>query len=288
MGADSALSYGPPGPRHPRQCCCSVWAARPPPIMARAWPPALPRALSAWAPRVQAQRAAGPSAGRRHPLGTRTSPPGWSGGGGSHVPLPGHPGASQPLTVPSTWSRSPCPPGAHSRDSISVYGTKKRWRAEGSPGLTTPPTPLRRKRSLIFPATGCQRAAGAGGGASPRSPSPPRPHGRDLRAPGPAPSSLGRSCSEHRSPASLVSLRPAPLRPGSPAQALLQVASALCCRAGVARPGRTRHRHQPISGMKTPRLPAQVRVLSNCAAVWPCRGSLYATPRSSLTSQDVV
>lgn len=163
MGADSALSYGPPGPRHPRQCCCSVWAARPPPIMARAWPPALPRASSAWAPRVQAQRAAGPSAGRRRPLGTRTPPPGWSGGGGSHVPLPGHPGASQPLTVPSTRPRSPRPPGAHSRDSISVYGTKKRWRAEGSPGLTTPPTPLRRKRSLIFPATGCQRAAGAGG-----------------------------------------------------------------------------------------------------------------------------
>lgn len=31
VGADGAVSYGPPGPRHPPQCCCSVWAAPRPP-----------------------------------------------------------------------------------------------------------------------------------------------------------------------------------------------------------------------------------------------------------------
>lgn len=31
VGADGAVSYGPPGPRHPPQCCCSVWAAGAPP-----------------------------------------------------------------------------------------------------------------------------------------------------------------------------------------------------------------------------------------------------------------
>ena len=181
VGADSALSYGPPGPRHPRQCCCSVWAARPPPIMARAWPPALPRASSTWAPRVQAQRAADPSAGRGRPLGTRTPPPGWLGGGGSHVPLPGHPGASQPLTVPSTRPRSPHPPGAHSRDSISVYGAKKWRRAEGG-GLTWADSPAPLPSGRRDPLSSSRPAVSAWRGrrAPPRSPSPPpRPRSAD-------------------------------------------------------------------------------------------------------------
>lgn len=53
VGADGAVSYGPPGLRHPPQCCCSVWAAGaiPLPTWPGPGPPTPSRAFSMRGPR---------------------------------------------------------------------------------------------------------------------------------------------------------------------------------------------------------------------------------------------
>lgn len=126
---------------------------RPPPNVAKTWPPTLLRASSAWAPQVH-ERATPPQAGKAHERPSLRHQV-WLRGGGTAVPLPGRPGGE------ASFSLSPSPRLGCTQQGLNKCLWSKQV-AEGG-GLTwadsaPPPRPARRKRSLIFPATSCQRA----------------------------------------------------------------------------------------------------------------------------------
>lgn len=113
VGADGAVSYGPPGPRHPPQCCCSVWAAGAPPAPQYSQglgPPDLPRASSP------------PVRGRPPPRLPLTSPGRWGGGG-----------ASAPLLWGARPS-APGPPPGRERPRRTQQGLNKCLRSKQAAG----------------------------------------------------------------------------------------------------------------------------------------------------------
>lgn len=187
VGADGAVSYGPPGPRHPPQCCCSVWAAGAPhPNVARASGAPRPSQglVHAGPTQVSAHRGAAPlprlpfiSPGRRGPTKdphTLLAPRlvgRWRSVcfplplGGSHSTIPtgffllvalhatGHHAAA-----PS----SPGPASVHTAGAQYMFREQTGGRsAAGAPELTLPPPGGRSPLSSLL--MGCQRARGGEG-----------------------------------------------------------------------------------------------------------------------------
>ena len=131
VGADGALSYGPPGPRHPHQCCCSVWAAGPPPARPGPGPQPFP------GPRPRDPRSSHPAGGgslrRLEGRGDRAPPPAWSRG----APIRGHPAGGEASLLRSPPHAPAAPACGRTQQGLSKCSPSQRaadGRAAGSLG----------------------------------------------------------------------------------------------------------------------------------------------------------
>lgn len=187
VGADGAVSYGPPGPCHPPQCCCSVWAAGavPTPLT---WPVLGPPRTSqgllhTGAPASQAGSDASPRWRRSMKNPNTAVVPRVAEPLVLNICRPG-PGilvrsfGVQPSGCLSRPLRS-----AHSRGPISVYRANTSKRGKGAPGIALSPNSGGRGPLSLW-LMGCQ-CAGERRGESGAHPFPvcQRPHSARLATP---------------------------------------------------------------------------------------------------------